>query len=180
MGDEKKLLWLSYLNGNNEALQSLYPSFFLPLRYAALYHVKQKNVADDLVHDVLLILLEASPDQRNQWKSIARFDLYVQFMLRNKCMDFLRKKNRTFPTWMFAPSAHAIHQAQWMFDEYCQKVLSENQSQIFNLHIQGFDNHEIASKNNISEKTVRNQLSLSKQKLRRLWIPCLLFMTNIW
>jgi DNA-binding NarL/FixJ family response regulator len=48
------------------------------------------------------------------------------------------------------------------------EVLSSKEHEIFQLHLDGFKNEEIAQKQNLTEKTVRNKLSISRKKMEKV------------
>jgi RNA polymerase sigma factor (sigma-70 family) len=64
--------------------------------------------------------------------------------------------------------------------EYCLNELSDEERKLINLHIVGFNNHEIGEKLQISEKTVRNKLSSSRKRIIKLWHQISLLIHFIW
>jgi DNA-directed RNA polymerase specialized sigma24 family protein len=45
--------------------------------------------------------------------------------------------------------------------------LPDQEKEIIGLHLDGFNNHELADLFHLSEKTIRNKLSLSRKKMLR-------------
>jgi DNA-binding NarL/FixJ family response regulator len=54
-------------------------------------------------------------------------------------------------------------------------LLNEKEKELFQLHLDGFNNLEIAGKHTINEKTVRNKLSMTRKKIAHFYKNQFLF-----
>jgi RNA polymerase sigma-70 factor (ECF subfamily) len=53
-------------------------------------------------------------------------------------------------------------------EEEILSILSPKEQEIFQLHLDGYKNEEIAEKQKLTEKTVRNKLSISRKKMEKV------------
>jgi RNA polymerase sigma factor (sigma-70 family) len=162
--NELQLLWEQFLEGDNSALGELYEHLFEPLVFLSYYFVKNNECARDIVSEIFVQLMYASlEDRKRKWHSIEDIHSYLNKMIRNKSIDYLRQtQNRSR---ILSKINITDEQLNDIFPNEALNVLSEQDRELVGLHLQGFDNHELASQFNLSEKTVRNKLSLSRKKL---------------
>jgi RNA polymerase sigma factor (sigma-70 family) len=163
---EQQLLWGQFLEGDNSALGELYEYLFEPLVFLSYYFVKSNDCARDIVSELFEQFMFTSVEERKRkWNSIEDVHSYLNKMIRNKSIDYLRQKqnrNRILNN-ISTPDLQLID----IFQNEALNVLPEQEKELVGLHIQGYDNHELANQFNLSEKTVRNKLSLSRKKLTR-------------
>lgn len=159
-------LWNQFIQGDNGALGELYEHLFEPLVFVSYYFVKNNDTARDIVSELFVHLLSSSLDNRQQkWQSIEDIQFYLNKMIRNKSIDHLRKtqnhhrilKGIDFPK----------EQTMDIFPNEILNELPDQEKEIIGLHLDGFNNHELADRFQLSEKTIRNKLSLSRKKMTR-------------
>jgi RNA polymerase sigma factor (sigma-70 family) len=166
-------LWNRFVGGDNTALGELYAELFEPLVFSAFHYVKNMDVARDIVGDLFVTVLETDLEtRRNKWSSIASSKAYLTTAVRNKSIDYLRKKKyeTAMPTELGEPIQHELFS-----DEYLN-LLTEKEVALFRMHLDGYKNEEIAQNLTLSEKTVRNKLSISRRKM----IAYFKFMLILW
>lgn len=163
---EHAALWEKFIEGDNNALGELYEHLFEPLVFLSYYFVKSNDCARDIVSELFVQLMYSSlEDRKKKWNSIEDIHSYLNKMVRNKSIDYLRQtqnRNRILKNVSVADSQYMD-----IFHNETLNVLPELEKELVGLHIQGFDNHELANQFNLSEKTIRNKLSLSRKKLTR-------------
>lgn len=176
--------WINYLNGDNHSLGHLYDSLFEPLVLKAIYYTKDPNIARDIVSNLFVYLIELSPKQRiERWEQHSNFEFLLLAIVRNKCLDYLKTKriHERIELEIEKNSPFIQEEKELMEQlEACLNELTENERTLINLHLDGFDNREIALKMDISEKTVRNKLSLTRKVLFNLWGKFNLILVLIW
>jgi DNA-directed RNA polymerase specialized sigma24 family protein len=62
----------------------------------------------------------------------------------------------------------------------CIDELKNDEKELVEMHLQGFNNTEISEKLNLSEKTVRNKLSLTRKSLSKLWHQLVVIIALLW
>ena len=62
----------------------------------------------------------------------------------------------------------------------CISELSDAERKLLELHLDGYRNHVIAEELNLSEKTVRNKLSLTRKLLVIRWQKLFVFIWLLW
>ena len=170
----KASLWSNYVEGDDQALSVLYIQVFEPLLLKAFYLTKDHEEAKDIVADLFSYFMELSIDKRaKKWKDIRDVEAFLYGCVRKKSLAFLRKK------YIRAKLIHHVHimydrvdeskESITQFVDDSMKSLNQNDKQLFRLHFEGYSNHEIAELMNLSEKTVRNKLSLTRLKLSQIW-----------
>ena len=70
--------------------EEVYVSFFARMRRFAVEYVLNEEDAENIVHEIFLGLWE----KRIDFDSIDNIGGYLLVILKNKCIDFIRKKNR--------------------------------------------------------------------------------------
>jgi RNA polymerase sigma-70 factor (ECF subfamily) len=151
--------------------------YFFNYYYPGLCVFAQKIVAlpeqqaKDIVQDVFVKF----------WNDRERLDIrtairsYLFVSVRNRCMDVLRKKNRSiqmkeisdghevadesFETYILSELENLFNRSLGKLPERCREVF-----ELSRLH--GLKNREIAEKLNLSEKTVENQMTKALRVLR--------------
>jgi RNA polymerase sigma factor (sigma-70 family) len=166
--------WSKFLKGDNQALGELYSELFEPLVFISIFYVKNNEAARDIVSDLFVQLITTSLEERKRkWVSVNSCKAYLTIAVKNKSIDFVRKvKNQTaiseqIPLNLTENSAD--------FSDDILEVLSSTEQEIFQLHLDGFKNEEIAQKQKLTEKTVRNKLSISRKKMEKVFKSFLFF-----
>ena len=166
--------WEEFIQGNNAALTFVYEPLFQPLLFVALKYVRNTEVAQDITSELFTSLLEADiVIRQTKWSQIRDIPAFLSTIIKCRALDHLRveqnrrrlcDENLTNP--LFSDEKRKEELAHL---EVCMLQLTLEEQQLLQLHLAGYKNDEIAEKQNYSEKTVRNKLSLSRKKLIYLW-----------
>lgn len=151
--------------------------YFFNYYYPGLCVFAQKIIslpegqAKDIVQDVFVKLW--NDREKLDIKTSIRSYLFVS--VRNRCMDVLRKKSRSFQLKEMSDGhdvaeqsfeTYILSELENLFNESLNK-LPERCREVFELsRLQGLKNREIAEKLNLSEKTVENQMTKALHVLR--------------
>ena len=158
-----KANWDQFIQGKNDALGNLYADLFEPLVYVAYYRVKNIEIARDIVGEVFVMLLSTPIHLRKlKWPDIYTVEGYLTQMVRNKSIDVIRKTNRQLNAIEEIPQLSEVPE---YFGEEVLNTLPQKEHELFQLHLNGYTNTEIASHQKLSEKTIRNKLSLIRKKM---------------
>ena len=159
--------------GEKNAYQELFERYAPRIYQFSLSYLKNQADAEELVQDVFLKIWEKR-DTLDQSKNIKSFIFKIAV---NTIYDFIRHKNieNAFSDFVRSNSEVGSNNT-WhsvIFDEMqenLQKLLSqlpEQQQKIFQLSKEeGFSNEEIATKMNLSKRTVENHLYRAVSFLR--------------
>lgn len=173
--------WQQYIDGDNQILGELYRPMFRKLYFVAYKYTHNEDIASDLVQDLFTNLLHTPIHERkNKWKDIQNVDGFLTVLIKCKAMDWRKiTKNRE----------RILSETHIPFNVESKNELDENKEQLYAiiqllpskeqelilLYLAGYKNEEIALHKNQSEKSVRNRLSESRNKLKQLWKRSYLF-----
>lgn len=167
-------LWNRFVQGENDALGELYSEFFEPLVFVSFYLVKDNNVARDIVGDLFVFLLAVEvKDRKTKWLEVNSVKSYLSVAVRNKSIDYLRK-TKLHVSKIDALDAPITMEENPFFAESLM-LLREEEKEVFQMHLDGYKNEEIAENYQLTEKTVRNKLSLTRKKMRTYFKSLLIF-----
>ena len=160
----EQLLWEQFVNGDNEALGEVYSELFEPLVFVSYYLVKDNDVARDIVGDLFVSILTKAIDERKmKWEHVNSVKSYLSAAVKNKSIDYLRKNK------LYLVSIDSIEMELKEDDNHFYaenlKCLTAHEETFFQLHLDGYKNEELAERYKLSEKTVRNKLSLTRKKM---------------
>ena len=167
-----------FCQGDNEALARLYKQLLPELYLIAVSYTKSSQDAEDIVADCFEKLILMSNEKRQEKFIENKIDIKALLIVivKNKCLDYLKTtKNRSRILdsvkilWSSSTSNLAKQQFVEQNFETLMGFLLEKERQILKLNMDGFTHQEISIKMNISEKTVSNTLSISRNKIRELW-----------
>lgn len=167
-----------YAQGNNDVVGILYKELFGQLVFFAYSFVKVKEIAADLVSGVFEQLLNIKDTNTRKSFDVdeTHFINIMHLIVKNKCLDYLKIKNnrqRILAENLNIFKRFSVNEMEQVFNAEALKLLknelSAQQQKILSLHLEGFDNHEIAQNLSLSYNTVRNTLSVSKKRARQLW-----------
>jgi RNA polymerase sigma-70 factor (ECF subfamily) len=160
--------WSKFLKGDNQALGELYSELFEPLVFISIFYVKNNEAARDIVSDLFVQLITTSLEERKRkWVSVNSCKAYLTIAVKNKSIDFMRKVKNQAAISEQIPLNLTENSAD--FSDDILEVLSSAEQEIFQLHLDGFKNEEIAQKQKLTEKTVRNKLSISRKKMEKVF-----------
>jgi RNA polymerase sigma factor (sigma-70 family) len=166
--------WEKYVDGDNESLEGLYRPLFRKLFFVAFKFTRNDSEASDIVQDLFTFLLQTSLEERKtKWKSIENIDAFLCTLVKCKSMDYLKVENnrKKIRATKFGTEETANDRYQEFQEElyYVIQQLPLKEQELITLHLSGYKNDEIAAMHQQSEKSVRNRLSESRNKLRILW-----------
>lgn len=153
-------------------MKSLIPTHSKYIRFAESILNKLQD-AEDVVQDCYVKMLE-----RNEDNVINNKEAYMMRMVRNACLDLLRKKRPEELEESYAGMklAHTdIHRALEAKEQIhrlniLMNLLSEKQRTVFFLRdIEGFELAEIESMTGMNNEAVRTNLSRARKQLRELY-----------
>lgn len=159
--------------GDESAFERIYHLYKAPLFHFAFRYLKDKSLAEDALQDVFVKLWKASAglDEKLTVKG------FLFTCMKHHVLNLIRsEQNRIKKAALYhaeKPLSSNNTQQSMALDESISLVekgmqtLSEGKKKICRLSIiEGYSNQEIASLLNLSEHTVRSQLSQSNKLLR--------------
>lgn len=163
MGIDSKQILLAANEKNVAAWKSIYTSYYATLCSYAYRLVKDKNLSEDLVQDVLCNVWKSS----RKFEDVNEFTYYLYRATYNQVLMHFRnnkykeqylhqvlQENEEFPDEMFAETIQEelIRHLYHYINE-----LPEERRKIILLSIKGYSGQEIADQLNISIHTVKTQ-----------------------
>ena len=164
-------LWNSYKAGNRDAIGEIYQALHPRLLLFCLGKLRDKALAKDAASETLNKLLVAvKPDE------IRNVEQWLFTVAKNHCYSLLSKEQRHREIEAgIKPLLRqkARHGGEEQLDAenllaMRREALTEKEDRVWALHEQGYDNAEISSRLEMSEKTVANHKTHARGKLRQL------------
>lgn len=162
-------------NDSHKAFNAIYDMYSDKLYAFALAHTRSKQMSEDLVQDTFLKLWKI----RKTINTEGSLQSLLFKISKNKMIDMFRTQiNKVefelYLSHMEENSNAEIEVERWLyFDDFnkalqlSKEQLSERQLEIFEMsREEGKSIEEIASELNLSEQTVKNQISSSLKKIR--------------
>ncbi len=174
MSEPDQKCWVQALKkGDRSAFETIYLQFREPLFLLALRYLKNKNLAEDALHDIFLKLWR-NKEKLNEGLSLQGF-LFTS--MKHHLLNTIRShkhevlKNIRFVRRKETATSDTENVVNFL---QCQEIiragintLSAKKREILELSFyEGLSHQEIASKLKLSEHTVRSQLSQSNKLLR--------------
>lgn len=161
---QDQLLWNQFIKGDNKALGELYVELFEPLVFISFYLVKDNDVARDIIGDLFVSILSVDiADRQMKWEQVNTVKSYLSTAVKNRSIDYLRK-NKLQSALTDAHEVELKVEVNPFYAESLQRLTKE-EGEFFQLHLDGYKNEELAKQYDLSEKTVRNKLSLTRKKM---------------
>ncbi len=169
MADNGASSYHRFLQGEPEALEELVRAYSDELiRYAYLY-VKNSAVAEDVMEDAFAALIA----KRKKFKEEASFKAYLYAIVRNKCIDLLRKK-RCVPiddveNILFSADeekAFEKRERDRRVYECLNKLSPHYRDALYFTYFDGYSIEETAEMMKKSKKQVYNLLARAKRSLK--------------
>ena len=189
MVQPEQSLPLRIKQGDNDAFVELYQHYYKPLCKYAFNLVKNLEVAEEMVQDVIFKLWE-----RRETLNIPHYlKEYLFKSVFNNCMNYIKKKNNDEVHLKELSIIYQKNQSEFkdfivlkeMEDKITQAIesLPERSRSIFKMNrFEGLTFAEIASKINITVKGVEYHMTLALRQLSsdlKEYLPLLLFLTII-
>ncbi len=179
--------WFDFLEGDNHALGQLYTVIFEPLVFRAISYTGDPEIARDIVSQLFSELLSSPLNVRKgSWSQVRDIKAFLVVIVRNKCLDYQRVKvNRqrilkNYANEQVSFSEDSPEKELFVKLDRCISELSADERSLLELHLNGYRNTEIASDLHLSEKTVRNKLSLTRKVLALKWHKLFILMGLLW
>ncbi len=165
--------FIQKLNANDRgAFHLVYTNYYKMLVVYAIGFVKEQEVAEDLVQELIISIWE----QDNNFQHINAFKSYLYNSVKNKCLNYIKHqsvKDRYAQT-IKAEQPFNLHieeddtEEQELYRQLFMIVdqLPQRCKQVFELQMQGKKNKEIAEVLNISIETVKTQKKRALKKLK--------------
>jgi RNA polymerase sigma-70 factor (family 1) len=168
MWPDAKLLDLLKLD-DRKAFDMLYKKYSAKLYYAAYNLFRDKDVCEDLVQELFIDLWT----KRNQL-NINSLEWYLKVAIKNRVLMYLRTKKVTLDVSAIELLTEKYSADSQLLQRDISRVLDNNVAllpkkcrEIFTLSRKDYlSNKEIASRLNISIKTVENQITIALRYLR--------------
>ena len=155
---------------DNRAYQHLYRIYYVALKALANYYVKDTDVAEDLVQDVFISLLESG----YKFKTESEVKYFLYSSLKNKCISHFRKQKVRDKYYKEVLSSQTEEEHFWdkvlEEDVYARLMVAIDTlppqcKLVMMLTLDGLKGAEIAEKLHISLDTVKEHKSSGKKKL---------------
>lgn len=155
---------------DNRAYQYLYRCYYVALKSLAACYVKDNAVAEDLVQDTFISMLES----RNKFKTENEVKYFLYSSLKNKCISHFRKQKVRDKYYKDVLSSQTEEEHFWdkMLEEdvYARLMaavdtLPPQCKIVMMLTLEGVKAAKIAEKLHISLNTVKEYKSSGKKKL---------------
>ena len=171
-------VWLQQLSkGSEKAYIQLFERYYTLLAMFAFRYLADRQLAEDAVHDVVLNLWQ----KKERFISITTLKAYLYNSVRNRCLNILEhdQVRKIYIRKMKEQGAEELNYLETEVYEQLREAiyaLPEQQRQIFDLTLQGFDNAEIAKKLNITLDAVKSHKKRGKKLLKEnlgnlmLWV----------
>ncbi|MGN0294070.1 MAG: RNA polymerase sigma factor [Lachnospiraceae bacterium] len=160
---------------DQEKLSELYKTWFQPLWYVAFGYLKDLQLAEDMVQETFIKVSEHLSDIQDVHTKMTKYFLIT--ITRNKCIDYIRKRNRSPETLMEnqeyppeydnLPLEHVIHQET--LDELTDIINSLDDTYRIPLklrYINGLTNLEISRRTGLSVNLVAVRINRAKKMLK--------------
>ena len=165
--------WNRFLQGDDRALGALYHTMFEPLVFVVYHRTKNFEVARDIVSELFVSLLATSIEVRkSKWENIASIQAYLNVAVKNKAIDHIRAEKSHSEILTLLPQNLEPENDFSVLEELV--TLPKKETELFQLHLDGYSNTEIAEQTQVSEKTVRNKLSATRRKMAMMYKSLLL------
>ena len=161
--------WLELLHdGKEEAYRILFEEYYPLLGVFAMRYVKDKEVAEDIVQDVILELYS----RRLQFETPVALKAFLYLSVKNKSLNFLRHRQAQERYLNHTPEEESFFLNNIIREEvyyHLQKIIGELSSpvrQIYELTLQELSNEEIAEQLGLSVNSVKAHKKRGKQILK--------------
>ena len=167
--DQEVLLDLLGRN-DNRAYKYLYSCYYVALKSLATCYVKDNDVAEDLVQDVFISMLESGYN----FKTVNEVKYFLYSSLKNRCISHFRKQKVRDKYYKDILSSQTEEEHFWdkvlEEDVYARlmaavETLPPQCKMVMMMTLEGLKGAEIAEKLHISLDTVKEHKSSGKKKL---------------
>lgn len=159
---------------DRNALKVLFNKYYEPLVRYAIFHLNDIASSEEVVQDIFIYLWE----KRDSLRIETSLESYLYRSIRNRCLNYL--KSKTFRVYKLSETADVLtnnhaYEGSNIETEELEKLLAqaignipEKSAMIFNYsRNQGLTHPEIASKLNISVKTVEYHIGSALKSIKK-------------
>jgi len=177
MIDAEKL-WNDYLSGVESAFTELVLFYEKEVFLYIFSMTEDKSLSQDIEQEVWIKLYRSNTN-------IDHFKSYIFRTAKNATIDHIRKQRNTVSLNSASILADNYNKSdQFEFTEDFEKLLDKKDRELWSLHMEGFNNEEIAKILDSTPKSIANKKSIIKkylqEKLRKsnLWMIILMIGLN--
>jgi RNA polymerase sigma-70 factor len=163
--------FIKQINGKHfAAFRELFRMFYRYLVLYAMRYVRQQEVAEDVVQEVFVAVWESD----KEYNSYHGFRAFLYDAVKNKCLNYLKHQEveRRHTAIMMQEQEEDDEDYRLMREEMYRELhravalLPDRCRAVFELHLQGKKNEEIASTLRLSVETVKTQKKKAMHFLR--------------
>ena len=166
---KNELLWKQYLEGDREAFGKLYMIYHNDLMAYCLGRLKDFQLAENAASETLIKLMDYKRPHE-----IDNFEKWLFVVARNSCNTLWSTQTRHKAILKENPELFKKRQEPEVelkislenLKAVMKESLNETEFNIWQLHYEGYYNEEIAEKLKMNPKSVANQKSEVRKKLR--------------
>ena len=169
-GSDKSTLWERYVQGDKSAFGQLYTFYHRTLTAYCLGRLRTIELAENAASDTLIKLL-----QHPRPEEIDNFESWLFTVAKNECTTFwlTHERRKKLLERNYENVRDHLPEIEEKFsveniDHLIRHSLDDTDYRIWQLHQQGYDNHEVAEITGLNEKTVANRKSAARTKLKTL------------
>lgn len=153
------------------AFKILFKDFYTPLVVYAIRFVEEQSTAEDIVQELITDLWESS----NTYASFTAFRTFLYHSVKNRCLNYLKHQEveKRYITYSLIHTSPSDEDEQQEIEEEVYRLLfkaieelPQKCRKVFELHLEGKKNEEIASILQISILTVKSQKQKAIRQLK--------------
>ena len=167
-----------FSGGNNDVVSHWYTKWKAELFLVAYHYFRNTHDADDVLSECFAKLIELNPNKRKEKFIDNEINVksLLLVMIKNRCLDEIKQRQnrkRIIGGIMHLFNHTSLNKFNDNIDNHCFtelcKCLPEKERLILLMNIDGFSHQEIALKTGLSEKTISNNLTNVRKKVKCLW-----------
>lgn len=180
---EDSLLIEQFCEGNLKSYETLYKKYYKALVVYAKQFVKDLHVSEDITQDTFIAIYE----KQSNLEIRTSFKSFMYTAVRNNCLNYLKKEAKMIDV-PFAQNESITEEedattiSNIELAEKLAKAINElprQNQEIFKLsRYRGLTNEEIASRLNLTKRTVETHISNALKKLRTDLLPVILLILD--
>lgn len=163
------LAWSNYIKDRDEGFEELYNLYYETLLSYCLGKLRHLDLAENAVADVFIKVLRFE-----NIEEIKNPDGWIFTLVKNHCLSYWNKQNRRTQILaeVLSPSLNLISQQIELqidvvaIEDLIKERLDKKDFLIWQFHLDGFANDEIAEKVGLSSKTISNRKTIIRDNIR--------------